>query len=164
MLHCEKRLESVLLQWWVQIQRRETCHLPIAYPIISTSQLCRLCRHRLLPITFDISLFTDVPNVTTQQSVYQSLYASSDRIHLNNKLIFNEIAQKTPSLRPPDVSRRSLYILPLNFFLTRTVIAARRRIGAPLKVYQWLGPRCHYKMTLKHLENQSPSGAVVAFL
>jgi len=31
-----------------------------------------------------------------------------------------------------------LYILPLNIFLPRTVIAARRCSGAPSKVYRWL--------------------------
>ena len=60
-------------------------------------------------------------------------------------------------LRPPDLGRRGLYILPLNFFLQRTVIAARRRSGAPSKVYQWLDPRCRHKMTLKHFANRSPN-------
>ena len=41
------------------------------------------------------------------------------------------------------------YILPLNFFLQRTVIAAIRRSGAQSKVYQWLGPRCR--------QNRSPN-------
>ena len=50
-------------------------------------------------------------------------------------------------------SRRGLYILPLNFFLPRTVIAARRRSGGPSKVYHWLGPRCRHKMTLKYFAN-----------
>ena len=42
-------------------------------------------------------------------------------------------------------------------FLPRTVIAARRRSGAPSKVYQWLGPRCRHKITLKHFANPSPN-------
>ena len=39
------------------------------------------------------------------------------------------------------------------FFLPRTVIAARRRSGAPSKVYQWLGPRCRQKVTRKNFTN-----------
>ena len=53
-----------------------------------------------------------------------------------------------------DDSHRGLYILPLNFFLQRTVIAARRRSGAPSKVYQWLGPRCRQKVTRKKFANR----------
>ena len=60
-------------------------------------------------------------------------------------------------LRPPDVSRTGIYILPLNFLLPRTVIAAIRRSGAPSKVYQWLGPMCRHKMALKHFANRSPN-------
>ena len=41
--------------------------------------------------------------------------------------------------------------------MLRTVIAARRCSGAPSKVYQWLGPRCRHKMTLKHFPNRSPN-------
>ena len=56
-------------------------------------------------------------------------------------------------LRPPRRQWRGLYILPLNF-LPRTVIAARRRSGAPSKVYQWLGPRCRHKATRKNFANR----------
>jgi len=38
--------------------------------------------------------------------------------------------------------------------LQRTVIAAIRRIGAPSKVYQWLGPRCRHKVTRKDFANR----------
>ena len=55
-------------------------------------------------------------------------------------------------LRPNDVSRSDFYLWT---FLPRTVIAGRRRSGAPSKVYQWLGPRCRHKMTRKHFANRS---------
>ena len=57
-------------------------------------------------------------------------------------------------LRHWDVVKSVFYLW--TFFL-RTVIAAKRRSGAPSKVYQWLGPRCRYKMTLKHFANHSPN-------
>ena len=62
------------------------------------------------------------------------------------------IAPLCPSirlLRPNDVSRS-------DFILPRTVIAARRRSGAPSKVCQWLGPMCRHKVTLKHFANRPP--------
>ena len=43
-----------------------------------------------------------------------------------------------------------------SFFLQRTDIAARRRSGAPSKVYQWLGPRCRQKVTRKNFANRPP--------
>ena len=42
-------------------------------------------------------------------------------------------------------------------FLSRTYIAARRRSGAPSKVYQWLGPRCRQKVTGKNFTNRPPN-------
>ena len=42
------------------------------------------------------------------------------------------------------------------FFLQRTDTAARRRSGAPSKVYQWLGPRCRQKVTRKNFANRPP--------
>ena len=43
-----------------------------------------------------------------------------------------------------------------SFFLQRTDTAARRRSGAPSKVYQWLGPRCRQKVTRKNFANRPP--------
>ena len=42
------------------------------------------------------------------------------------------------------------------FFLPRVDVGARRRSGAPSKVYQWLGPRCRQKVTRKNLANRPP--------
>ena len=58
-------------------------------------------------------------------------------------------------LRPNDVSR-SDFIFTSELFLPRTVIAARRRSGAPSKVYQWLGPMCRHKVRRKHFANRPP--------
>ena len=58
---------------------------------------------------------------------------------------------------PTIVGEAFLYILPLNFFLQRTDIAARRRSAAPSKVYQWLGPRCRQKVTGKNFANRPPN-------
>ena len=38
--------------------------------------------------------------------------------------------------------------------MPRTDIAARRRSGAPSKVYQWLGLRCRQKVTGKNFANR----------
>ena len=57
----------------------------------------------------------------------------------------------------PNISWRGLYILPLNLFLPRTVIAARRRSGALSKVYKLLGPRCRQKVTPKNFANHPPN-------
>ena len=52
--------------------------------------------------------------------------------------------------------------LPLNLFLPCTVTAARRRSGAPSKVYQWLGPMWRHRTILQiakfglDSQNQSP--------
>ena len=43
------------------------------------------------------------------------------------------------------------------FFLSRTYIAARRRSGAPSKVYQWLGHRCRQKVARKNFANRPPN-------
>ena len=43
------------------------------------------------------------------------------------------------------------------FSLQRTDIAARRRSGAPSKVYQWLGPSCRQKVTRKNFANRPPN-------
>ena len=42
----------------------------------------------------------------------------------------------------------------LSSFFSRTDIAARRRSGAPSKVYQWLGPKCRLKVTRKKFANR----------
>ena len=69
--------------------------------------------------------------------------------HTSQKMRLNVLVRTT-------LVDRTLYFTT-ELFLTRTVIVARRRSGALSKVYQWLGPRCRHKMTLKHFANHSPN-------
>ena len=55
------------------------------------------------------------------------------------------------------VRHSDLYLFTSELFLPFTVIVQKHCGGAPSKVYQWLGPRCRHKMTLKHFTSRSPN-------